>query len=113
MFLSKLRWRIQIPIENILAWCINTYDVRPVRPYGNCPVQAEGYLPTGAYYYFRSRYTTWSLRIGKNINEVWEDSAWVYTENKYKEHDGGWISNLEVVRNFNKAMKLYLRDNGI
>jgi len=109
-FLSKLRWRIQTPIENILAWCINTYDVRP---YGYCPVQAEGYLPTGAYYYFRARHTSWSLRIGKNAEKVWDNDAWIYTENKYKDYEAGCISDLEVVRNFNKAMKLYIKNNGI
>ena len=102
--LSRLRWRIQTPIENLFARCINTHNIQP---YGACPVQAEGYLSSGEYYYFRSRHQSWSVRIAKSEESLWGGGAWVYTETKYEEFAGGWIGKLEVVRNFNKAVKLY------
>lgn len=82
----------------------NPYNVKP---YGYCPVQADGNLPGGEYYYFRSRHTTWSVRIAKCEESIWNDNAWVYSETKYDGFSGGWISKAEVIRNFNKAMKLY------
>jgi len=102
--LNKLRLNIQEPIENGISHFINKYNIQP---HGYCPVQAEGCLPTGEFYYFRSRHTTWSVRISKNEESMWESSAWAYSESKYKGFDGGCISKLEVVRNFNKAIKLY------
>lgn len=92
-------------IEKIQVWLINKYKIKP---YGACPVQAEGTLPTGEYYYFRSRHTSWSIRIAATNDEIWTiDKGWVYTEEIYQEPDGGWISELEAVRNVNKAVKLY------
>ena len=78
-----------------------------VDPQGYCPVQAEGHLPTGEYYYFRSRHTSWSVRISKTEAELWTDASWVYREQKYEGFEGGWIGKREVIRNFNKAVKLY------
>lgn len=92
-------------IEKIHVWFINKYKIKPS---GYCPVQAEGTLPTGEYYYFRSRHSTWSIRIAKTEKEIWEkDKNWVYSEQKYIGHEGGWISELEAVKNINKAVKLY------
>ena len=105
--LSKWRRRFQTQIENAIAFCINKYKVNP---YGYCPVQAEGYLPTGEYYYFRSRHETWSVRIAKCESTIWDKDAWIYFEEKYEPYAGGWISKLEVVRNFNKAIKLYYKE---
>lgn len=73
-------------------------------------MQAEGYLSSGEYYYFRSRHQSWSVRIAKSEESLWGGGAWVYTETKYEEFAGGWISKLEVVRNFNKAVKLYYKN---
>jgi hypothetical protein len=106
--LNKLRWNIQDPIEKGIAYFINKYNIKP---YGYCPVQAEGCLPTGEFYYFRSRHSTWSVRISKTEESLWENSAWVYNESKYKGFEGGCIGKLEVVRNFNKATKLYYSNN--
>ena len=87
------------------AWYFNKYNVQP---YGNCPVQAEGHLLTGEYYYFRARGRSWSLRIAKDQNSIFSNSAWVFSETKYEEFEAGWIDKLEVVKNFNKAMRFYL-----
>jgi hypothetical protein len=101
---SKIRWAIQDGIENIIVRCINKHGVQP---FGYCPVQAEGFLATGETYYFRSRHSSWSVRIAKSEESLWDGGAWVYVEKKYDGYEGGWVSKLEVVRNFNKAIELY------
>ena len=78
-----------------------------VQPYGYCPVQAEGNLPTGEFYYFRSRWSSWSVRIAKTESALWDDSAWVYTERSYEEYAAGYIYKHEVVKLLNKAVELY------
>lgn len=103
----KLLTKIQTQIENFVAYLINKYKIKP---YGYCPVQAEGYLPTGEYYYFRSRHETWSVRIAKCELTIWNKDAWIYTEEKYEPFAGGWIGKLEAVKNFNKAIKLYYKE---
>lgn len=108
--LRKFSWRVQEHILDFISTNINTYGVKP---YGCCPVQAEGKLPTGEYYYFRSRHESWSLRIGETKETMWNNYSWVYTESKYDEFEGGGIGKLEVVRNFKKAVKLYYRDREI
>ena len=105
--LKRLRWRIQIPIEEFIARCINKYNVQP---YGNCPVQAEGYLPSGEYYYFRARGESWRILVAESVETIFSDPIWSYGETKYEPFAAGWIGKLEVVRNFNKAMKLYYAD---
>jgi hypothetical protein len=94
--------------NKILDWFYlkfrNTYKVQP---YGYCPVQAEGNLPTGEFYYFRSRWSSWSVRIAKTESALWDDSAWVYTEPSYEEYTAGYIHKHEVVKHFNKAVELY------
>lgn len=98
-------------IVELIIWFINRYNIKPQ---GYCPVQAEGQLPTGEYYYFRSRNTSWSVRIARVEKHLWDidnDKVWVYSENKYEVHEGGCISKLEAIRNFNKAVKLYYKEN--
>jgi hypothetical protein len=105
--IKSVRWNVQIFFEDAAAWCINKYNVQPQ---GYCPVQAEGYLPGGEFYYFRSRHTTWCVRIAKDEESLWDSDAWVYKEEKYNGFDGGCISKFEAVRNFNKAVKLYNKE---
>jgi hypothetical protein len=102
--IKSVRWNVQTFVENAASWFINRHKIVP---YGYCPVQAEGKLKTGEAYYYRSRHSSWSVRIAKSDALLWEGGAWVYTESKYDGFDGGCVGKLEVVRNFNKAIKMY------
>jgi hypothetical protein len=91
-----------------LIW-LNKYNINPQ---GAFPVQAWGTLPTGEYYYFRSRGTGWSVRLVKNEKDLYDvDTASIfhYHENKYTWPDAGHLSDAEVIKYFNKAIEHYER----
>ena len=55
---ERIVWNIRgvySAIRSLYSKFVNKYRIEPN---GVCPVQAEGTLPTGEYYYFRSRHTT-------------------------------------------------------
>ena len=101
-------YRIRTKVcETVYSAVYNKYKIES---YGYCPVQAEGQLPTGEHYYYRSRWSSWSVRIANTEAELWPsngDKAWVYSEQKYNGHSGGWVGKIEVIRNFNKAVAKY------
>lgn len=97
--------------DKIYCLFFNYYNIEPC---GYCPVQAEGTLLTGEFYYFRSRGRTWSVRIGKDETSIWDKNrSWYYSETKYEEFAGGWISKREAVKNFNKALEFYYNHNDL
>jgi hypothetical protein len=71
----KFYWYIHAKYNSILDWVVwkfqNPYKIQ--MPSGNCPVQSEGLLPTGEWYYFRARGSRWSLQIAKTEEDWWSD----------------------------------------
>lgn len=106
----KLYWRLHRKYNSILDWFAckfqNPYEINAG---GNCPVEAEGYLPTGEFYYFRARGSNWRLEIAKG-----EDAGWVerikfsYGEKYCDDQFGaGWMTRREAIKFANKAIKFY------
>ena len=71
---------------------------------GNCPVQAEGKID-GKPFYFRSRGSEWSLRIGGDpiCDPEWEH----YEDYPGGEYDAGWITEDEARSFIAKGADLY------
>lgn len=85
----------------------NSYKIEPI---GIVPVQAEGKLPTGEHYYFRSRGEGWSLSVADKEEDIFEKNKfWYYREDKYNWPEAGYICDYEAIRYFNKAVKLYYK----
>ena len=81
-------------------------------PYGVCPVQSEGKLGDGNYYYFRSRGTTWSLHLAKKENEIFDKPIFKYHEDCYEWPHAGWISKSKAILLATKALNLYYDNYG-
>lgn len=76
---------------------------------GIAPVQAEG-LIDGKAFYFRSRWDSWSLTIGRDKREesIWEEGVWFYEENYGEsQFDASWILNKEAIEFILKAIERY------
>lgn len=84
----------------------NKYNIQP---YGNCPVQAHGFLPTGEEYYFRARHSHWSMSIGSDpvaISCEFRD-GWKYSEQYGDKFQAGWMPHSEAIKFAIKAIKKY------
>jgi hypothetical protein len=97
--------------SKILCWIykkfFNKYKIEPL---GIVPVQAEGKLPTGEYYYFRSRGERWSLSVSDKEEDIFDkDKCWYYFEEPFTWPEGGYIDDWESIKYFNKAVKLYYK----
>jgi len=62
------------------------------KPYGNCPIQAEGYF-NGKYFYFRSRWNRATIEFAKTSLH-WENDHTIrgYTLYTLEAPKAGWIS---------------------
>lgn len=93
---------------------VSEYRPNPynIEPYGNCPVQAEGQLKTGEWYYFRARGSHWQLRIAKGSANFFDNSIWVYEEEYAdgEEFAAGWMSKNEAIFFATKALDLFYKD---
>ena len=108
-WISKMR-RIYYWYSDFLDFVyVRMFNPHRVQPYGYCPIQAEGQLKTGEYYYFRSRNESWAVYISNDENERFTEKSWVHRENKYQQFEGGWITRREAIKNLNKAVKLYYK----
>jgi len=100
-------------IHKILNWLVLTFQ----NPYnvvvgGNCPVQAEGVLPTGEFYYFRARHSRWVIEIAKNEQEWIEYNTLFRYEEKYEkhgQHGAGWMPYYEAVKFATMGIKKYYK----
>lgn len=80
-----------------------------VNPQGNCPVQAEGHLSGGEYYYFRSRGRQWGLDICATEAD-WNAKKYLFTDgerNAFIWPHGGWISRSKAIALATKAIRKY------
>ena len=75
---------------------------------GNCPVQIEGTI-NGRNFYFRARWSSWSLSVADDNGDVFSDSAWFYRE-PYPGEVGsaGWMPMKEAEAFLHKAAKIYV-----
>ncbi|OGV41731.1 MAG: hypothetical protein A2X48_14055 [Lentisphaerae bacterium GWF2_49_21] len=82
-----------------------------VNPFGNCPVQAKGTLPTGEYYYFRARYNTISLEIARSQSYWAKDKLLWNTSCDYgkEQYEAGWMPNGKVISLANKWIDQYIK----
>lgn len=96
-------------MAKILRFFWNPYKVNI--PSGFCPCQCEGFLRTGEWYYFRSRWDTWSLYIAKSEKD-WADDNCLFQYSETFDNDliGGWIGPLKGYLLLNKAMRIYHKD---
>ena len=79
-----------------------------VEPYGYAPVQADGTLPTGEWFYFRSRHKRWSIEIATS-EQAWGqlDTLWSYSEFIA---DASSLEHAEAIRLATFAIRKYYRD---
>jgi hypothetical protein len=78
-------------------------------PGGNCPVQGWGNLPTGEYYYFRSRHEAWRVEFCES-EAAWDKNEllFAYGENDFCDpYEAGWISQLKAYLLLNSAIRQY------
>lgn len=77
-------------------------------PTGSCPVQCDGFLKSGEWYYFRSRWSSWSVSIAKSENDWFDDNLlFYYQETCFDQFEAGWISPLRAYLLLNRAVKKY------
>ena len=107
--MRRLKRKIDRSISKLVHKIWNPYKLN--LPRGNCPIQAEGYLITGEYYYFRSRWSTWRMDFCESSRD-WDDDKFIYQhiEKDFCEAPlAGWISMLYAYILMNKAVREYLK----
>jgi hypothetical protein len=88
---------------------LNPYGIEP---YGCFPVQAEGHLATGEFYYFRARGINWRLEICESEKEWWSHKILYTRGGTYGEHfDAGTMPTYEVIKRVNQVIKQYKTKN--
>lgn len=99
-------YKYKLFLAKILKMVYNPYCLNI--PTGSCPVQCDGFLKTGEWYYFRSRWSSWSLSIAKSEQDWFDDNLlFHYKENCFGEFEAGWISPLKSYILLNKGVKKY------
>jgi hypothetical protein len=99
---NGIKYLIPHLIERFKDWYVfvfdNPYDLN--MPYGNAPVQSEGNLNSGMYYYFRSRGASWSLEVAPTEAMLYSrDNIFKYGHRDWYEWpEGGMISKREAIR---------------
>jgi hypothetical protein len=107
--MRRLKRKIDRSISKLVHRIWNPYNLN--LPGGNCPVQAEGYLPTGEFYYFRSRWSTWRMYFSRSESH-WIEGKYLFVykqENFCEEPLAGWISISHAYILMNKATKAYYK----
>jgi hypothetical protein len=104
---NKLRKLIDHFCDYVVLRFFNPYKIEPG---GNCPVQAEGNLPDGSWYYFRSRGTRWSLEVYKSEDEF-DNGLAIFNDihTDYKWPEAGWIPRWKAVMLATKSIRKYFR----
>jgi hypothetical protein len=77
-------------------------------PWGNCPVQAEGWF-LGYHFYFRSRWETARIEFSKS-EEDWEENKIerTYYLASFPSASAGWISERKATLLIIKGLFLFL-----
>ena len=103
--------KIKNKIERFKDWYVwkfeNPYNLN--MPAGNCPVQIEGKLKDGKYYYFRARWSTWSLDL------AWSEREWMnriplifkYSDQYGTDSAAGWMTKREAIKFATIALNKY------
>lgn len=101
-----LKRRVNYALARTVQLFWNPYKVEI--PNGNCPVQCEGFLPTGEWYYFRSRWNRWYVVVAES-EKHWEQNDLIFGyEDFFKdEYIGGWITPLHAYWLLNRGLKQY------
>jgi hypothetical protein len=75
---------------------------------GQCPVQIEGTLRDGLYYYFRARGSHWSFTLYTDRGgSVLNKPLFQYTEPYGETFEAGWILKREAIRFGTLALDKY------
>ena len=99
-------------IDRFLNWYVwkfqNPYKLN--YPSGHAPVQIEGNLSTGEYYYFRSRGSKWSLEIYPEEEDFWcgrQKQLFNYSEKYGETFEASWLLKREAIEFATLAIKKY------
>lgn len=99
--LGGIKWKIKIAKRFLKhEWQrINGFNPYNVKPGGMCPVQADGILKDGKWYYFRARGTTASLIIHLSEEDFGNEPYVFYRELKYgKTFEAGYMAKEDAIR---------------
>jgi hypothetical protein len=105
-----IRYRVNRAIARIYRALYNPHGFTEI-PSGNCPVQCEGWLPDGRWYYFRSRWAHATFEVAE-CEESWMHSDLIFKwSHKFHNYPlgniGGWITPLRACRLMDAAAKEY------
>jgi hypothetical protein len=104
--ITPIRFALRLTYEKFKDWFFlkfrNPYGLKP---YGCAPVQAEGYLPTGEWYYFRARGRQWGIDICQSEKDWW-NSQYLWTARE-KYPDASCMPTFDVIKLATKAIKQY------
>jgi hypothetical protein len=94
-----IRYRVNRIIAQIYRALYNPHGFNEI-PSGNCPVQCEGWIPNGRWYYFRSRWITATFEVA-TCEEAWMRNDVIFKWSHTFSEDnrgviGGWISPLRA-----------------
>ena len=99
-------------VDRFLNWWTlkfqNPYNLN--YPSGNCPVQMEGLLPTGEYYYFRARGSSWRVELFPKEEDFWcgrQKQLFTYSEKYGETFEAGGMSKREAIEFATLAVKKY------
>jgi hypothetical protein len=87
--------KLRLWIEKALG--INPYKIKP---HGLCPVQADGILKDGKYYYFRARGTDVRIIIAETEEEYFENEKVLFERSLKYGHmwDAGYLLREDAIR---------------
>ena len=110
LFINNLKSKLffKNSLAKILRLVYNPYKLNI--PSGFCPVQTDGFLKSGEWYYFRSRWNRWYVAVAKS-EKHWEDGDLIFFyEDFFKdEFVGGWISPIYAYILINKGIRNYYK----
>lgn len=113
----KLYYWLHRKYDFIVDWFVykfqNPFEIE--MPSGNCPVQSEGFLSTGEFYYFRARGSRWRMEICESESE-WAKNQIIFAYGETypgDEFSAGWMSKREAIKFANKAVKFYYQKREI
>ena len=90
--------------DKLLDWVVfKFFNPYKVNPGGNCPVQAEGKLENGGWFYFRARGTRWSLEVFREesdfTNYSFDKPIFATGDANYRKWpEAGWLTRRECIK---------------
>lgn len=92
-WIQQCKSRFKLWLSVVLG--INPYALRP---YGKCPVQMDGKLSDGKFFYFRSRGTNVSLGIGDTENGAIDDTVFYRYMFYGTDYEAGYLPSEDAIR---------------